>query len=73
MMFDADAAIGNMRKELVQNLGLEAARGIIERVGYESGRNDARRLQERFAWPSDEEWLRAGPRLHYLEGLIELG
>ena len=59
-MLDADA-IGNMRKELVQNLGLEAARGIIERVGYESGRTDARRLQERFTWPSDKEWLRARP------------
>jgi predicted hydrocarbon binding protein len=72
MMFDADA-IGNMRNELVQNLGRDVARGIMERVGYQSGRNDARQLQERFAWPSDEEWLRAGSRLHYLEGLMKVG
>ena len=72
MMFDADA-IGNMRNELVQNLGRDVARGIMERVGYQSGRNDARQLQERFTWPSDEEWLRAGSRLHYLEGLMKVG
>ncbi len=70
-MFDADA-VGSMRRELIDNLGLEVARGILERVGYQCGRNNARQLRERYPWPSDEEWLRAGPRVHYLEGMVNV-
>ena len=71
VMFDAEA-VGKMRRELIDNLGWDVARGILERVGYQSGRNDARQLGARYAWPSDEEWLRAGPRLHFLEGLVKV-
>ncbi|HYK91205.1 MAG TPA: PAS domain S-box protein, partial [Acidobacteriota bacterium] len=71
IMFDADA-VGSMRRELIDNLGLEVARGILERVGYQCGRNNARQLRERYPWPSEEEWLRAGPRLHYLEGMVNV-
>ena len=71
IMFDA-AAIGNMRRELIDNLGWEVARGILERVGYQSGRNDARQMKHQYPWPSDEEWLRAGPRLHFLEGMVKV-
>ncbi len=71
IMFDADA-MGSMRRELIDNLGLEVARGILERVGYQCGRNNARQLRERYPWPSEEEWLRAGPRLHYLEGMVNV-
>jgi PAS domain S-box-containing protein len=71
VMFDADA-IGNMRRELIDNLGWGVARGILERVGYQSGRDDARELSARYRWLSDEEWLRAGPRLHFLEGIVKV-
>jgi PAS domain S-box-containing protein len=71
VMFDAEA-IGKMRRELIDSLGWDVARGILERVGYQSGRNDARQLGERYPWPSDEEWLRAGPRLHFLEGMVKV-
>ncbi len=71
VMFDAEA-VGKMRRELIDNLGWEVARGILERVGYQSGRNDARQLGARYSWPSDEEWLRAGPRLHFLEGMVKV-
>ncbi len=71
IMFDADA-IGNMRRELIDNLGWDVARGILERVGFQAGRNDARGMKTRYPWPSDEEWLRAGPRLHFLEGMVKV-
>jgi PAS domain S-box-containing protein len=71
IMLDADA-LGSMRRELIDNLGLEVARGILERVGYQCGRNNARQLRERYPWPSEVEWLRAGPRLHYLEGMVNV-
>ncbi len=71
IMFDADA-VGGMRRELIDNLGMEVARGILERVGYQCGRNNARQLRGRYPWPTEEEWLRAGPRLHYLEGMVNV-
>jgi PAS domain S-box-containing protein len=71
VMFDT-AAIGNMRHELMDNLGWEVTRGILERIGYQGGRRNARQLKKRYTWPSDEEWLRAGLRLHYLEGMAEV-
>src|SRR5512140_1769679 len=71
VMFDAEA-VGKMRRELIDNLGWEVARGILERVGYQSGRNDARQLGARYSWPTDEEWLKAGPRLHLLEGMVQV-
>ncbi len=71
IMLDADA-LGNMRRELIDNLGWEVARGILERVGYQVGQHNARQLRERYPWTSEEEWLRAGPRLHYLEGMVKV-
>jgi PAS domain S-box-containing protein len=71
IMFDADA-IGGMRRELIDGLGWDVARGILERVGLQSGRNDARQIRTQYPWPSDEEWLRAGPRLHFLEGMVKV-
>src|SRR5512138_2329249 len=71
VMFDT-AAIANMRRELVENLGWEVTRGILERIGYQCGRRDANQLKKRCAWPTDEEWLRAGLRLHYLEGMAKV-
>jgi PAS domain S-box-containing protein len=70
ILLDA-AALGNMRREFIDNLGWEVARGILERVGYQCGRHDARQLGKRRLWTSNEEWLRAGMRLHYLEGMVQ--
>ena len=71
VMLDA-AAVGNMRRELIENLGWEVTRGILERVGYQCGRHDAYQMRRHHSWSSDEEWLRAGFRLHYLEGMVKV-
>jgi hypothetical protein len=71
VMLDA-AAVGNMRHELIENLGWEVTRGILERVGYQCGRHDAHQMRKHYTWDSDEEWLRAGIRLHYLEGIAKV-
>ena len=39
VMLDS-AALGNLRRELIENLGWQVARGVLERVGYQSGRSD---------------------------------
>ncbi len=63
------AALGKMRRELIDSLGWESARGILKRAGYQCGLHDARQLRDRYSWSSDEEWFLAGPRLYCLEGM----
>jgi PAS domain S-box-containing protein len=70
VLLDADA-LGKMRRELINNLGLEVARGIYERMGYHCGKASARNLLEHSPWSSEEEFLRNGAGLHCLEGMAE--
>jgi PAS domain S-box-containing protein len=63
------AALGSMRRELIDSLGWESARGILQRAGYQCGLHDARQMRDQYSWFSDEEWFLSGPRLYCLEGL----
>ena len=71
IMLDA-GGVGIIRRELIDSLGWEVARGILERIGYQCGQHNARQLRERYPRLSEEEWLRAGSRLHYLEGIVNV-
>ena len=71
LIFDADA-MGLLRKELVETLGLERARRILTRFGYACGYRDALTSKELFDWESDDDWWAAGPRLHQLEGIVQV-
>src|SRR5215510_5357898 len=70
LVFDADA-MGLLRKELVETLGLERARRILTRFGYACGYRDALTSKELFDWESDADWWAAGPRLHQLHGIVQ--
>ncbi len=66
------SAMGVMRRELIEGLGIERARGLLTRMGYNSGGHDAelaRRLRPN-AGPSDA--FAAGPQLHALEGIVRV-
>jgi DNA-binding NtrC family response regulator len=64
------AAIGLLRKELIDTLGLETARRLFLRFGYADGYHDAVSMRDRSRWPSPIEGLRAGIALHRLEGIV---
>lgn len=66
------ASLGTLRRELIETLGLERARGLLTRTGYESGARDARLVRER--WPDGElvSVFMAGTRLHGLEGVVKV-
>src|SRR5262245_46358554 len=70
LIFDADA-MGLLRRELIETLGLERARRILTRFGYACGYRDALTSKELFDWESDDDWWAAGPRLHQLEGIVQ--
>src|SRR6266571_4197817 len=69
LLFDADA-MGMLRKELIETLGLDRVRRILTRFGYACGYRDALTSREVGDWPSLAEWWAAGPRLHTLEGVV---
>ncbi len=71
LLFDA-VALGILRKELIDTLGLTAARGILTRFGYAHGWRTAESLRSEFPWESEREWRIAGGRLHQLQGLVVL-
>jgi DNA-binding NtrC family response regulator len=64
------AAMGLMRKELVDTLGQETARRVLLRFGFADGYHDAVNLRARSNWKSPLDGLRAGAMLHALEGIV---
>ena len=63
------AAMGLLRKELIDTLGLEAARRVAIRFGFADGYHDAVNLRERSSWSNLVEAVRAGAVLQTLEGI----
>jgi len=60
-----------LRKELIDTLGLERARGLLTRMGYASGLRDAELARTSSQDCSDVEAYMTGPRLHTLEGIVQ--
>jgi hypothetical protein len=63
MMLMHTRSFGSLRRELIDALGLERARGLLTRAGYESGARDAQLVRER--WPDAE--LVAAFRAYFTE------
>ena len=58
-----------MRRELLENLGLEKARGIFTRMGYSAGYQDAEEVATQFRVGGNAyDVLTAGPALHAIMG-----
>ena len=64
------AAMGLMRKELVDTLGHEAARRVLLRFGFADGYHDAVNLRARSNWANPLDGLYSGAMLHTLEGIV---
>ena len=64
------AAMGLLRKELVDTLGVETTRRLMLRFGFADGYHDAVSLRDRSRWADPLEGLRAGAVLHRLEGIV---
>jgi two-component system response regulator HydG len=64
------AAMGLLRKELIDTLGLETARRLFLRFGYADGYHDAVSLRDRSKWTNPIEGLRTVVVLPRLEGIV---
>ena len=66
------SALGVLRRELIERLGRDEARGLLTRVGYSSGTLDsavANQLRER---RGPIQAMNIGPKLHMLEGIASV-
>ena len=71
LLLDA-VAMGLLRKYLVENFGLAAARTVLTQFGFAHGWRMAEAMQTEFKWDTQEDWARAGTRIHTLEGLFRV-
>src|SRR5690606_31118301 len=71
LLLDA-VALGLLRRELIETLGLAGARAILTRFGYAHGWRTADTLRSGLPWDSEDEWRQAGGRLHTLQGLVRV-
>jgi len=65
-------ALGLLRRELIETVGVTVARGVLTRFGYAHGWRTAQAMRTQFPWDSDREWKIAGGRLHTLQGMVRL-
>jgi two-component system, NtrC family, response regulator HydG len=71
LLLDA-VAMGLLRKYLVENFGLTAARSVLTQFGFAHGWRMAEAMQAEFTWDDEEAWRQAGTRIHTLEGLFHV-
>ncbi len=71
LLLDA-VAMGLLRKYLVENFGLTAARSVLTQFGFAHGWRTAEAMQTQFKWDTEGDWLRAGNRIYTLEGLFRV-
>ncbi len=69
LLLDA-VAMGILRQYLVDNFGLTAARAVLTQFGFAHGWRMATAMQKEFKWANNEQWRRAGSRIHTLGGLF---
>jgi DNA-binding NtrC family response regulator len=66
------AAFGSFRKELVETLGMDRARGVLTRMGFAAGGRDAELVRKLYPDSPDIDILLRGPLLHTLEGIAKV-
>ena len=63
------SGFGVLRRELIESLGMERARGLLTRIGYNSGANDAHLARKMRDRSNAVDMIHVGPQLHMLEGV----
>ncbi len=68
VLHSADA-FAQFRKDLYEMVGARQARRILTRYSYFWGQADAAAMRRVFSWSSPVELVKAGPRLHAMQGV----
>jgi len=66
------SAMAAFRREVVNSLGIERAKGFFMRLGYQSGIKDAELARKLRPEARDMDIFLAGPQLHSLKGMVKV-
>jgi DNA-binding NtrC family response regulator len=66
------SAMASCRRELIEMIGEERAKGFFLRLGYQSGLKDAELARKLRPNGSDIEMFLTGPQLHSLKGMVNV-
>ena len=64
------SALGALRRELIESLGTDRARGLLTRIGYNSGSHDAELARKLRSKSRSADAIYGGAQLHMLEGVV---
>ncbi|SDH15301.1 V4R domain-containing protein [Alteribacillus persepolensis] len=63
-------ALGLLRRDLINTLGMDRAKGFLMRYGWAWGAKDGESIASMYDWDNTKELMLAGPVLHTLEGVV---
>ncbi|MDK9700345.1 MAG: XylR N-terminal domain-containing protein [bacterium] len=69
VLFDA-GAIGLLRYELIEMLGIEKAREFFLKFGYQNGYSDFMQMKLNYEFDTEIDLLASGPVIHTWEGVV---
>ncbi|MDQ2052536.1 XylR N-terminal domain-containing protein [Natronolimnohabitans sp. A-GB9] len=69
LVLNADS-IGLLRQQLLNNLGIDETRKFLFRFGFQSGYSDFLQLKMNYEFDTEEELLKAGPKIHTDRGFV---
>jgi DNA-binding NtrC family response regulator len=72
MLLIHSTVMGLLRKELIETLGTDRARGFLMRFGYHSGWKDAELVSKVRPDLSKKEAFFVGPQLHGIKGMVNV-
>jgi DNA-binding NtrC family response regulator len=72
MMLMQVSAMASFRRELIEMIGAERAKGFFLRLGYQSGLKDAELARKLRPNASDIDMFLIGPQLHSLKGMVKV-
>lgn len=64
------SSLGILRHELIESVGIDITRGILTRLGYNSGARDAELARKLRPTKTANDMFAVGPQLHALEGMV---
>jgi hypothetical protein len=67
--FNADA-IGLLRQQLIESVGMETARTLLLRFGFQSGYADFLQMKTSYDFDTEGDLLEVGPAMHTQEGIV---
>ncbi|VEF46821.1 putative PucR family transcriptional regulator [Bacillus freudenreichii] len=70
MVLVSAEALGLLRRDLINTLGMDRAKGFLMRYGWEWGKKDGESVASMYNWKNQKELMLAGPVLHTLEGVV---